>query len=462
MAIDQRMLAEYLRRQQQQGMSLGRPPITMESQVNALANQPVAPGMVGAYVDQSKPDPRAKSFTGEESRIKSQRAMANMLRGKEAPKGKTVGPYDLYMGPNWGESLAYAGEQALGGYMAGKANRDDIALDEERGLVKAAELAAEDAKDERDFNLKLDEYNRDIYEYDTDSSYRANQDTITNKLASELQDFNKGKGKTKTYMTPDGPLTVIEDQQGLSWMTDAQGGRVGTIDVSGFKPLNENRQVNLTAAELEALEATTNGADSAIFGITNASDIFRADNDLWNDGTGLGAESLFTGLTGYGSPSKAGPRVLEFQRKVQKLGFEGMSEDFNRLELGQIAKNEFDSVAKANANWKTEPYGLVNIQIGKLPLYRKAFNKAIAAGTHTNDQRDIHMRQMEDDVIYGATQIDQKTGKPTVSLDELRRKGINVPDRRAQLAKKVENGTFTPEDKALLTQIIMAQKAEEE
>ena len=154
--------------------------------------------------------------------------------------------------------------------------------------------------------------------------------------------------------------------------------------------------------------------------------------------------------------------MLEFQRKVQKLGFEGMSEDFNRLELGQIAKNEFDSVAKANANWKTEPYGLVNIQIGKLPLYRKAFNKAIAAGTHTNDQRDIHMRQMEDDVIYGATQIDQKTGKPTVSLDELRRKGINVPDRRAQLAKKVENGTFTPEDKALLTQIIMAQKAEEE
>lgn len=149
MAIDQRMLAEYLRKQQQQGMSLGRPPITMESQVNALANQPVAPGMVGAYVDESKPDPRAKSFTGAENRIKSQRAMANMLRGKEAPKGKTVGPYDLYMGPNWGESLAYAGEQALGGYLAGKANRDDIALDEEKGRVLAATLAAEDEEKAR-------------------------------------------------------------------------------------------------------------------------------------------------------------------------------------------------------------------------------------------------------------------------------------------------------------------------
>ena len=70
--------------------------------------------MVGAYVDQSKPDPRAQSFTGEENRIKSQRAMANMLRGKEAPKGKTVGPYDLYMGPNWGDGEPH-GHLALEG-----------------------------------------------------------------------------------------------------------------------------------------------------------------------------------------------------------------------------------------------------------------------------------------------------------------------------------------------------------
>lgn len=149
MAINQRMLAEEMRRLQQQGMSLDRTPITMESQVNALANQPLAPGMVSAYVDESKPDPRAKSFTGEENRLKSQRAYADMLRGKEAPKGKTVGPFDLYMGPNWGESLAYAGEQALGGYMAGLANRDDKALDEEKGKVLAATLAAEDEENAR-------------------------------------------------------------------------------------------------------------------------------------------------------------------------------------------------------------------------------------------------------------------------------------------------------------------------
>ena len=123
-------------------------------------------------MDQSKPDPRAKSFTGAENRIKSQRAMANMLRGKEAPKGKTVGPYDLYMGPNWGESLAYAGEQALGGYLAGEANRADIELDEERGLAKAAELAAEDARRQERFQPEIQTtYNRGIFESDRSYDY---------------------------------------------------------------------------------------------------------------------------------------------------------------------------------------------------------------------------------------------------------------------------------------------------
>ena len=181
------MLAEYLRKQQQQGMSLGRPPITMESQVNALANQPLAPGMVGAYVDQSKPDPRAKSFTGEENRIKSQRAMANMLRGKEAPKGKTVGPYDLYMGPNWGESLAYAGEQALGGYLAGKANRADIELDEGRGLSKAAQLAE-------------DKEIRDLAQSNTNRAfdYKATRNEMLDKIAAETLKYDRAIAEAKT------------------------------------------------------------------------------------------------------------------------------------------------------------------------------------------------------------------------------------------------------------------------
>jgi len=233
MAIDQRMLAEYLRKQQQQGMSTARLPITMESQVNALANQPLAPGMVSAYVDQSKPDPRAKSFAGEENRLKSQRAYADMLRGKEAPKGKTVGPFDLYMGPNWGESLAYAGEQALGGYMTGLANRDDKALDEEKGRALKATLARQDEIEDRGFNLdldkyergifesdrgfgqKVDEYNRGIYESDRDHDYQAERNEILDNIAAETLEYDRALAKAETEAEK---AKILEDKR--RWEAD--------------------------------------------------------------------------------------------------------------------------------------------------------------------------------------------------------------------------------------------------
>ena len=227
------MLAEYLRKQQQQGMSTARLPITMESQVNALANQPLAPGMVSAYVDQSKPDPRAKSFAGEENRLKSQRAYADMLRGKEAPKGKTVGPFDLYMGPNWGESLAYAGEQALGGYMTGLANRDDKALDEEKGRALKATLARQDEIEDRGFNLdldkyergifesdrgfgqKVDEYNRGIYESDRDHDYQAERNEILDNIAAETLEYDRALAKAETEAEK---AKILEDKR--RWEAD--------------------------------------------------------------------------------------------------------------------------------------------------------------------------------------------------------------------------------------------------
>jgi len=257
MAIDQRMLAEYLRKQQQQGMSLGRPPITMESQVNALANQPLAPGMVGAYVDQSKPDPRAKSFTGEENRIKSQRAMANMLRGKEAPKGKTVGPYDLYMGPNWGESLAYAGEQALGGYLAGKANRDDIALDEEKGRVLAATLAAQDEENARKAALEQAKLDHTIAnDADQLAVSQGNLDVSERRLNTEL-----GKRKTIAFWHPaeeGATLNLLRDDKGNYYSMDGEpvpGAYVDNLTLQTFgqgasKPLTPSQQADVDENEI--------------------------------------------------------------------------------------------------------------------------------------------------------------------------------------------------------------------
>ncbi len=247
----QRLLAEAMRRKE--GYGPGASSITMESQVNALANQPLAPGMVSAYVDESKPDPRAQSFAGEENRLKSQRAYADMLRGKEAPKGKTVGPYDLYMGPNWGESLAYAGKQALGGYMTGLANRDDKALDEEKGRVLEATLAAEDAKDKRDFNLQLDKYERGIYESDRDYDYQAERNEILDNIAAETLEYDRALAKAETEAEK---AEILEDRR--RWEAD--------YAIKLEELLLKQEEANPTITEGDFDEAT-NKAINALSGV---------------------------------------------------------------------------------------------------------------------------------------------------------------------------------------------------
>jgi hypothetical protein len=61
------------------------------------------------------------------------------------PKGKTVGPLDVYVGPNWAESLEGAVNQGLGGYMAGQANKEDRDIDKARQLEKTLTKEAADA-----------------------------------------------------------------------------------------------------------------------------------------------------------------------------------------------------------------------------------------------------------------------------------------------------------------------------
>ena len=517
MALDQRQLADYMRRMRQQGMNINAAPITMESQIagqgmniNAApitmesqiaeqVNAPVSAGMVSGYAAQGREAEmrkRAQDFSGEERAIEAQMAMAQQLRGREAPKGRTVGPYDVYVGPNWGESVAGLTNSIAGGLVQRSANKKDIALDEKRTEARLSKAMEEQRRYKQGFDLQTDQFGEAVrsniagetHATDTlDETKRGNKfgethqglvfdETVrSNKVTEEFDSatlaqraakdaaqlaFDRGKGETRTYSTPDGNVTVKEDVSGVSWDFDEDGEITTTIKIQdGWKKLDEQRTVAMTSAEAEAADNTRNNADNAIFGITMTSDIFRADNDIWNDATGLGVESVITGATGFASPSEAGPKIQEFQRKVQKLGFEGMKDDFERLNLGQINKGEFEAVSKANANWKTEPLGLVMLQAGKIPMYEEAFNLAIAAGTHTNAQRDVHIQKMEDDVIYGATQINQKTGKPTVDLAELERKGIDVSGRRAELLEKLSSDTATQEDKALLKAIIMARKA---
>lgn len=70
----------------------------------------------------------ATDLTGDENRIDRMDQYAQALRGSPMPKGRSVGPSGIYVGPNWGEQLAYGLQQVMGGYMGKKANEADKKL----------------------------------------------------------------------------------------------------------------------------------------------------------------------------------------------------------------------------------------------------------------------------------------------------------------------------------------------
>lgn len=104
-----------------------------------------AMGLTPQQMRQMSYDPSA-----DQGRVDSQRAYAQSLRGKDAPQGREVGPLGVYMAPNWGESLQYAGEQVLGGLAQRKANEQSDEISRKTGLAKAAEATAAAADVQRD------------------------------------------------------------------------------------------------------------------------------------------------------------------------------------------------------------------------------------------------------------------------------------------------------------------------
>ena len=232
MALDQRQLADYMRRMRQQGMNINAAPITMESQIagqgmniNAApitmesqiaeqVNAPVSAGMVSGYAAQGREAEmrkRAQDFSGEERAIEAQMAMAQQLRGREAPKGRTVGPYDVYVGPNWGESVAGLTNSIGGGLMQRSANKKDIALDEKRTEARLSKSMEEQDRYNTGQAIKTAEFDRLVRRDAVEDKLneeevlrKKQQDKISNALDAkepkEYQEFTNGDTTIRGYV----------------------------------------------------------------------------------------------------------------------------------------------------------------------------------------------------------------------------------------------------------------------
>lgn len=80
-------------------------------------------------------------ITGGERSVDRGRQMADQIRNRAAPKGKTVGPLNVYTAPNWGEVAAHVGEQLTAGGLERAAGKKAEEVSEQRLKRSAAENA---------------------------------------------------------------------------------------------------------------------------------------------------------------------------------------------------------------------------------------------------------------------------------------------------------------------------------
>lgn len=144
---------------------------------------------------------RANADTGAmESMLSDRQAYANALRGAEMPQGRNVGPLDVYMGPNWGESLAAAARPVMAGLMQ-RGIKEDA-----KGLSKAREDATQAQNDLEQMDLE-DARRREDQIRQEEQDFEAKQNEL--KLSAKVSADGKA-GK------PNYHITTQEDEYGNS------------------------------------------------------------------------------------------------------------------------------------------------------------------------------------------------------------------------------------------------------
>ena len=133
----------------------------MRQQVQQLINSGQLPpgasqvmsGTENPYAREAANARAAVSTKGRSAQLKSQQAMANKMRTAPDAKGRTVGPYGVYMAPNIGDVLASGTKKLTGGFMERGMEDKYAALDAADADKAAAmvELKQMDLADARNF-----------------------------------------------------------------------------------------------------------------------------------------------------------------------------------------------------------------------------------------------------------------------------------------------------------------------
>ena len=218
------------------------------------------PGMVAAMAAGAAEAAGPSGFqpvdtAGAEGRVKSMRDQAAALRGRGAPQGRTVGPSNIYVGPNWGESLAYGIDQGLAGYQSAKARKlseetDAIRTGNLQGINEQERADAERTFGQGDLGLALTVRGQDIGASQFGVTSAMDQQRINNQSRQFGQKFTQdGSQFAQTLAQNQSQIDQLEYQFGVEQANKERGMALDESEVVPY--LIDGKVVNTAKTMIE-------------------------------------------------------------------------------------------------------------------------------------------------------------------------------------------------------------------
>lgn len=324
-------------------------PITMESQVEAQLQHLDPSNMPRMSTWREDNAARAaRSTAGERAALEQQMQYANMLRGTPSAQGKRVGPSNIYVENPW-EGAEVGLNRALGGYLAGKANRRAAELDETDSDTLEAQGVMEDIRTEEDRGYKT-------AEREAGQAFDAEQKGLDRALEKELANLRisattaensaRSTNEPKRFVHP-----TSGDERYLSWdkkaskWWDAMSQRyLDPDEIKGWteeEAMNENQREASVAKfverngdllqlihDIEAADATfskmnPDGDDDMSFNWFTkqtgfAGDVFRQIADMGVDGNPT-AEAYSSAQTVFNAISRMRAGLSQTVNEIERI-----------------------------------------------------------------------------------------------------------------------------------------------
>tara|TARA_R110000868_G_scaffold85100_3_gene239612 strand:- start:750 stop:2105 length:1356 start_codon:yes stop_codon:yes gene_type:complete len=326
-------------------------------------------------------------------------------------------------------STALAAKQAESQAAAGSIAQQ-LADEERAAAATAADLA------ERKFvadteNISVDNEREERALTQTIAAQTATQRTADEKRTLTAY-HNPAYDPTDTTSSPVVQARIRPDGNA----EDEKGNFMSASGLVPWKPGTDGSTQQLSAAQIKAQaeqKAAVLDVDPLRGGIVSTpASVVSVLRDPWlGSGTGQSWDRIkgqyLPGLT------DDGPAIADYQRRVQGQLLDGLIPALIEARLAPVSDSDMDALRERYVDIGSEPFGVVGYMTDEYrPRFNRAFDDAIAAGTHTLEQKQEYMDQVDGALIDAAI----KVGYP---MERLVTQGLDaemIKLRQAAVAKQ--------------------------